>query len=173
MQELETERLWLRQFRYEDLDRMAEIFGDPEVMRYISSGTKTRAELEATFPAMLERYDRWGFGMWAVIEKANQCLLGRCGLIYLDGTPEVELGYAIDKKCWNRGFVTEASIACLRFGFEQAGLDRIVAIAQPANIASQRVMQKVGMKFEKNAHYYNTDVVYYAISKSEFHALHR
>ncbi|BAU14233.1 putative acetyltransferase [Leptolyngbya sp. NIES-3755] len=172
MQKLETERLWLRPFRNEDLDRMAELFGDPEVMRYISSGTKTRAELEAEFPAMLERWSGSGFGMWAMIEKTSRILLGRCGLIYLNGTPEVELGYMLDKTYWNRGFVTEASIACLRFGFEQAGLERIVAIAQPENIASQRVMQKVGMTFEKNAHYYKTDVVYYAISKDEFHALH-
>ncbi|MGG6266642.1 GNAT family N-acetyltransferase [Leptolyngbya sp. AN03gr2] len=172
MQELETERLWLRPFKYEDLDRLAEIFGNPEVMRFISSGTRTRAELEAGFPAKLERFDRWGFGMWAVIEKASQTFLGRCGLIHLDGTPEVELGYTLDQIYWNRGFATEASIACLRFGFEQAGLERIVAIAQPENIASQRVMQKVGMRFEKNAYYYKTDVVYYAISKNEFHALH-
>ncbi|MBD1843565.1 GNAT family N-acetyltransferase [Cyanobacteria bacterium FACHB-63] len=172
MQELETEHLWLRQFRYEDLDRMAEIFGDPEVMRFIASGTKTRSELEAAFPAMLERWKCQEFGMWAVIEKASQTLLGRCGLIYLDGTPEVELGYALDKAYWNRGMATEASIACLRFGFEKMGLERIVAIAQPANIASQRVMQKVGMTFEKNAHYYKTDVVYYAISRNEFHSLH-
>ncbi|MBW4441299.1 MAG: GNAT family N-acetyltransferase [Plectolyngbya sp. WJT66-NPBG17] len=172
MQELETERLWLRQFKREDLDRMAEISGDAEVMRFISSGTKTRAELEAGFPAMLERQERQGFGMWAVIEKASQCLLGRCGLIYLDGTPEVELGYALDKAYWNRGIAMEGSLACLRFGFEQVGLARIVAIAQPENLASQRVMQKVGMTFEKNAHYYKTDVVYYAISKDKFLALH-
>lgn len=172
MQELETERLWLRQFKWDDLDRMAEIFGNPEVMRYIASGTKTREQLEFTFPTMLERCEKWGFGMWAVIEKASNALLGRCGLIYLDNTPEVELGYALDKPFWNRGFATEASLVCLRFGFEQVGLERIVAIAMPENIASQRVMQKVGMTFEKNAHYYNTDVVYYAMSKAEFHQLH-
>lgn len=172
MQELETDQLQLRPFQYEDIDRMSEIFGDPEVMRYIASGTQTKALIEERFPVMLQRFERWGFGMWAVIEKASQTLLGRCGLVYLDNTPEVELGYALDKACWNRGFATEASIACLRFGFEQVKLDRIVAIAQPANLASQRVMQKVGMTFEKNAHYYNTDVVYYAISKHEFDKLH-
>ncbi|MBD1822301.1 GNAT family N-acetyltransferase [Cyanobacteria bacterium FACHB-DQ100] len=172
MQELETERLWLRQFRREDLDRMAEIFGDPVVMRFIASGTKTRSQLEAEFPMILQRYNCSEFGMWAVVEKASQTLLGRCGLIYLDGTPEIELGYALDKAYWNRGIATEASIACLRFGFEQVGLERVVAISQPENLASQRVMQKVGMTFEKNAHYYKTDVVYYAISKNEFHGLH-
>jgi RimJ/RimL family protein N-acetyltransferase len=168
MQELESDRLYLRQFGWDDLDRMTEIFGNPEVMRYISSGANTRAQLEERLSLMLEHHQKWGFGMWAVIEKASNVLLGRCGLKHLDNTPEIELGYALDKPYWNRGFATEASIACLRFGLEQVGLDRIVAIAQPANLASQRVMQKVGMTFEKNAHYYNTDVVYYSISKAEF-----
>ena len=64
---------------------------------------------------------------------------------------------------------TEASLAILKFGFEQVGLDRIVAIARPENIASQRVMQKVCMKYEKNAYYYNSNVVYYALSRTDYY----
>ena len=68
------------------------------------------------------------------------------------------------------GLATEASLAILKYGFEQIGLKRIVAIARPENLASQRVMQKVGMKFEKNAHYYNSDVVYYAIYHTDYYS---
>lgn len=68
------------------------------------------------------------------------------------------------------GLATEASRASLKYGFKEVGLERIVAIAKPENIASQRVMQKVGMKYEKNAHYYNSNVVYYALSRADYYA---
>ena len=92
------------------------------------------------------------------------------GCVFLDNT-SVELGYTLDKPFWNMGLATEASREILKYGFEQVGLERIVAIAKPKNIASQRVMQLVGMKYEKNAHYYNTDVVYYALSRADYSAL--
>jgi ribosomal-protein-alanine N-acetyltransferase len=85
--------------------------------------------------------------------------LGRCGFcVFLDNTSEVELGYLLDKSYWRRGLATEASHASLKYGFEVVKLDRIVAIAKPENIASRRVMEKVGMKYEKDAYFYNTNV---------------
>jgi ribosomal-protein-alanine N-acetyltransferase len=66
----------------------------------------------------------------------------------------------LDKPYWGKGLATEGSHTSLRYGFEIVKLERIVAIAKPENIASRRVMEKVGMKYEKNAHFYNTDVVY-------------
>jgi ribosomal-protein-alanine N-acetyltransferase len=108
------------------------------------------------------------FGMWAMIHKQSDKMIGRCGLCFLDNSPQVELGYALDKPYWNIGLATEASRASLEYGFKEVGLERIVGIAKPENIASQRVMQKVGMKYEKNAHYYNTDVVYYALSRADY-----
>jgi ribosomal-protein-alanine N-acetyltransferase len=68
------------------------------------------------------------------------------------------------KSYWGRGLATEAAEAALRFGFEIAKLERIVAIAKHENIASRRVMEKLGMKYEKDAYYYNNDVVYYSIT---------
>ncbi len=172
MHQLETDRLQLRQFRYEDVDRAADIFSNPHVMRYVSSGVQTKEQTKTRIELFLKGWEERGFGIWAIVHKQTDQLMGRGGLVYLDGTPEVELGYLLDQPYWNQGFATEFSCAALRFGFEQINLDRIVAIAQPANIASQRVMQKVGMTFEKTAHYYKTDVVYYAISKHEFYKLH-
>ncbi len=83
-------------------------------------------------------------------------------------TPEVELGYVFDKSYWNMGLGTEASKATLKYGFEEIKLDRIIAIAKPENIASVRVIQKIGMKYEKDAHFYNVDVVYYALERVSF-----
>ena len=167
MQEIETARLYLRQFTPDDLDDLYRIYSDPEIMKYIT-GVRSREATEIAIHTMLKRWEENNFGMWAVVHKIDRKMIGRCGLGFLDRTSEVELGYVLDKVYWNQGLATEASFASLNYGFEILQLDRIVAIARPENIASQRVIQKVGMKYEKNAHYYETDVVYYSISQESY-----
>ena len=163
MPEIETARLYLRQFTPDDLDDLYRIHSDPAIMKYIGKGVRTRSETETAIHTMLQCWEQNNFGMWALVHKIDGKMIGRCGLAFLDKTPEVELGYAIDKVYWNQGLVTEASFASLKYGFEILQLERIVAIARPENIASQRVIQKVGMKYEKNARYYEIDVLYYSI----------
>jgi ribosomal-protein-alanine N-acetyltransferase len=163
MLKIETARLQLRQFTIDDLEDLFRIYSNPEVMRYLS--VRTREQTHASLLRHIKQWEEYGFGMWAVVHKINGQLIGRCGLMFLDNTPEVELGYVFAKPYWNMGLATEASKASLNYGFELLKLERIVAIAQPENVASQRVMQKVGMKYEKDAHYYNCDVVYYALSR--------
>ncbi|MDJ0519843.1 MAG: GNAT family N-acetyltransferase [Trichodesmium sp. MO_231.B1] len=84
-------------------------------------------------------------------------------------TPEIELGYLLNPAYWYRGLATEAAKASLKYGFEELKLKEIVAVAQPENIASQRVMEKLGMKYEKDANYYQTNVVYYTIFRKEYY----
>jgi ribosomal-protein-alanine N-acetyltransferase len=103
--------------------------------------------------------------LWAVIYKQNGEFIGHCGLQYLEDTPEVELAYAIAKAYWRQGLTTEAAKASIKYGFETIGLDPIVAITEPSNFSSQRVMTNAGLKYEKDAHDYSLDVVYYAISR--------
>ena len=167
MQEIETARLYLRQFTLDDLDDLSRIYSNPEVTKYLT-GVRTRQETETAIHTMIQRWEQNNFGMWALVHKIDRKMIGRCGLAFLDKTPEVELGYAIDKVYWNQGLVTEASFASLNYGFDILQLERIVAIARPENIASQRVIQKVGMKYEKNARYYETDVVYYSILRETY-----
>lgn len=167
MPEIETTRLRLKYFNLADLDDLYHIYSNPEVMKYVGKGARTKDETLTALVSMIEHW-KHGFGMWAIIHKDSNKFIGRCGLCFLDTTPEIELGYTLDKPYWNMGLATEASLAILKYGFEQIGLKRIVAIAKPENIASQRVMQKVGMKFEKNARYYNSDIVYYAIYRTYY-----
>jgi RimJ/RimL family protein N-acetyltransferase len=167
VQATETPRLYLRQFTPDDLDELYRIYSDAETMKYLT-GVRTREATESAIHTMLKRWEEHNFGMWAVVHKIDRKIIGRCGLAFLDKTPEVELGYAFDKVYWNQGLATEASFASLNYGFNILKLERIVAIARPENIASQRVIQKVGMKYEKNAHYYETDVVYYSISRETY-----
>jgi ribosomal-protein-alanine N-acetyltransferase len=169
MPEIETARLLLRHFTLDDLDALFRLYSNPEIMRYVGKGAF--ATIEETKPRlifMIEHWEKHGFGMWALVHKESGKMIGRCGLQYLDNTPEVELGYLLDKAFWNMGLATEASLESLKFGFLELGLERIVAIARPENIASQRVMQKVGMKSDKIGRFYNTDCVYYAILRGDY-----
>ncbi|WP_414754979.1 GNAT family N-acetyltransferase [Anabaena sp. CCY 9910] len=166
MPEIETARLRLRYFTLDDLDNLFRLYSDTEVMKYLSP--RSREQTEASLRKHIQHWQAHNLGMWAVVHKQSGKMIGRCGLGFLDNTPEVELGYVLDKSYWNMGLGTEASIATLDYGFVTLKLERIVAIARPENIASRRVIEKVGMKYQKLAHYYGVDVVYYAISQSEW-----
>lgn len=167
MREIETPRLWLRQFTPDDLNELYSLYINPDLMTYIGKGIRTKNETQTALSSIIKHYEH-GFGMWAVIYKDDDKLIGRCGLCFLDNTPEVELGYLLNKSYWRRGLATEASHASLKYGFEVVRLEKIVAIAKPENIASRRVMEKVGMKYEKDAYFYNNDVVYYSISQDVY-----
>jgi RimJ/RimL family protein N-acetyltransferase len=167
--EIETERLALRMFTPEDAEPLHRIWNDPVVMKYIDDNFRPTLEESREFmPRLLERWREQGFGQWAVWLKEEGKLIGYAGFKYLDKTPEVELLYGIDKPYWNRGYTTEAARACLGYIFETTALDRIVAVARPENVGSWRVMEKLGMRREKIARYYNHDLVYYAILREEF-----
>ncbi|MBU7582310.1 MAG: GNAT family N-acetyltransferase [Nostoc sp. TH1S01] len=163
MSEIETPRLRLRRFVTDDFDDLCRIYSDTEVMKYLSP--RNKEQTQASLHKHIQHWQQHNFGMWAVVHKDNGKLIGRCGLGFLENTPEVELGYVFDKSYWNMGIGTEAATATINYGFAEAKLNRIVAIAHPENIASVRVIQKVGMKYEKNAHFYNVDVVYYALNQ--------
>lgn len=166
--ELETQQLYLQQFQPSDLDVLAALCAKPDVMRYVGHGIRTREETQTGLHRMMAHWQMHGFGMWKLVEKETGAFVGRAGLIYLDRTPEIEVGYMLDRPFWGRGLATEAARASLQFGFDTLGLERIVAIARPENLTSQRVMQKLGMTYEKDAFYYNCEVVYWAIARENF-----
>ena len=169
MKELETSRLRLRLFTLEDIEALGEIVSDPEVMKYLGMGSPRDTNgAEKTIKTILSHWEKHGFGIWAVEEKKSGKLMGWCGLQHLDKTPEVEVAYLLDSPHWRQGFATEAACAVLGYGFEHLGLNRIVAVARPENVGSYRVMEKVGMKYERDAHFYGVDVVYYAIRREDF-----
>ena len=101
-----------------------------------------------------------------MVDKESERLIGFGGLRSLFGTPEVVYHFA--KQYWGKGLATEMASAVIRYGFEEHLFDRIVAIAKPLNVASTRVMEKVGMRYEKSACYYEIDVVQYEIWRRQF-----
>ncbi|NET44201.1 MAG: GNAT family N-acetyltransferase [Okeania sp. SIO2B3] len=168
MVEIETKRLKLRQFILDDLDELYNLYHNPKVMKYVGKDILTKPETEARIFSIIKSWEKNNFGMWAVVHKRDHKMIGRCGLCFLDNTPEIELGYLLNPAYWYQGLATEAAKASLRYGFEELKLEQIVAVAQPENIASRRVMEKVGMKYEKDANYYQTNVVYYTILSKEY-----
>lgn len=168
---IETERLLLRPFTSGDLDEFVVLCADPDVMRYIATGEAYSPErAQMRFNSLIEHWNEHGFGLWAMIEKAGDEFMGFCGLQFLDDTREIEVGYRLAKRFWGRGLATEAARASLRFGFEELGLDRIVAVVQPENTASWRVLEKTGLRYVRDARFYDTDVRYYAITREQYGA---
>ena len=170
--EIETERLHLRQITSADLDDWAEhIFADPDVIRFMPKRDMTpRQRAERAFNNYNRLWEEHGIGGWAITDKRNGEFIGGMEIEYLDDTNEYELGYCLSKRNWGRGIATEAARAVVRFGFENANLERIIAVVIPENTASWKVLEHIGMVYEKNARYYDLDVVYYAITRNQFKA---
>jgi len=165
---LETARLRLRPPTMQDLEEFGRLTSDPEVMRYLGKGVRTREETVSVLTAAIEHWDRHGFGIFVVEDLHEGTFLGRCGLRYFQNTPEVELSYSFGRPAWGKGIASEAAKASMQFGFDRLRLERIIAIAMPENIGSRKVMEKLGMHYEKNATYFGSDHVYYAISRADF-----
>jgi len=165
-----TSRLCLRPFSREDMNAYARIVGDPEVGKWFPKGNGyTREEAEKSLNGILKHWGKHGFGIWAVTDKKHKdVLLGRCGLNFIAETSEVEVDFIIARSFWGCGYATEAARAALQCGFETLNLDRIIALAKPENVASRRVIEKIGMRYARNAEYWGITCAYYKISKSEY-----
>jgi RimJ/RimL family protein N-acetyltransferase len=144
--QLITPRLLLRPFMAEDVLRVHPIYSDPKVMRYVATGPM--ADLAYT-RRLIEDYSdhqiQHGFSFWAVIVRESGVLIGDAGLYRTPGG-EVELGYTLGAAWWGRGYATEAAGTWLRVAFEELGMNEVVALAEPANVASLRVLEKLGMQ---------------------------
>ncbi|NLE22402.1 MAG: GNAT family N-acetyltransferase [Actinobacteria bacterium] len=144
---LVTRRLTLRPLTAADGGDVYAVFAAPEVMRSWNSAPPRdvveAGEWAAHFADMQRRL---GYAHWRVSERAGDRLVGIAGLQPLDGGPDVELTYALEPSTWGIGYATEAAAAALEYGFEEARLDRIVAIAGPGNAASLHVLEKLGMR---------------------------
>ena len=151
-----------------DLDDLFTLYHSPDVRKYYSEGIpsyeETRQELEWI---VNECYVKYGFGMWAAIHKGTGKFIGRCGLCPMDivGREEIEVAYMIAKEYWGQGLATEAAQAILKFGCEEMGLPRLVCVINPANRASARVAEKIGMTLEINGDVNGEPTLLYALDK--------
>ena len=150
---LETERLVLRRLVPEDLPALHALYRDPVVRRYFPDGTRTLEETREELEWFLHGHPRHPeLGLWATIERASGAFLGRCGLLpwTIDGAFEVELAYLIDPRRWGEGLATEAARAIVRHAHGELEIERLIGLIDPENLASVRVAEKVGMRFDRH-----------------------
>jgi ribosomal-protein-alanine N-acetyltransferase len=149
---LETKRLFLRRQVMEDLDALWALYCNPEITKHIPDAPKTYAEAKKELEWFMNGHPkRPELGLWATIHKETGQFIGRCGLLpwTIDGQQEVEIAYSLAQDYWGQGLATEAAQGILLYGFEKLHLSRLVCLIDPANIASQRVAEKLGMILEK------------------------
>jgi ribosomal-protein-alanine N-acetyltransferase len=167
--EIETARLRLRPFNMDDVDDLHRLWTNPEVRKYLWDDIIiSREQAEEAVHGSNASFAAHGFGSWVVFPKEKEELIGFCGFRFFGGPPEVELLYGLYPQYWRQGLATEMAKAMLRCGFEEHGLDRIWAGADPPNAASFRVMERIGMKFAKRTYVNDREAIYYVILQEQF-----
>lgn len=144
---LVSERLSLRRFTWDDLDLLVSLNADPVVMEHLG-GVKDRTAVETLMRGrILEYYDQHpGLGVFATLERASGRCVGFHVLNHMHGEPHIQVGYALFADAWGHGYATEMTVRLLQYGFDTLGLPTINAITNHANLASQRVLLKAGLR---------------------------
>lgn len=151
-----------------DVDAVYAMRSNADVMRYIRTPQIDRGEAENWVRLISSRWEKERIGFCAVVEKASDEFVGWCGLWRLMETNEIEVGYALRREFWGKGYAVEASEAFLHYGFATLDLEKIVAVADPENANSRRVMEKLKMKFDGIGFYYRLNLVHYSITKNDY-----
>ncbi|SCY79070.1 GNAT family N-acetyltransferase [Flavobacterium caeni] len=154
---LETQRLILREFEPDDARHLFALNAVPDVIKYTGDPPFQSIAEARSFIDNYDQYRKFGYGRWAVIGKTHGEFLGWCGLKYDAARDETDLGFRFFKQYWNHGFATEAAKGCLDHGFNKLGLQSIVGRAMKQNTASIRVLEKIGMLFEREATVHHGD----------------
>lgn len=146
MQPITTKRLTLRSFERDDEEAAFAFFGDPDVMRFSLNGPHTsRKPTEDFILTNINRQERVGYSIWAVVETAPGSVIGMCGLAeFGHGIGGIELAYRLRKDRWGQGFATEAALASVEYAFTELKLARLIGAVEPANLASVSVLEKCG-----------------------------
>ncbi len=162
---IETERLYLKEFSLSDAESMYALNLDPEVLKYTGDEPFNSIEEARDFIEYYKQYQLYGFGRWSVFIKERNEYIGWCGLKYTEDKNEYDIGFRFLKEHWNKGFATETAAACLNFGFENLQIDRIVGRAMSVNFASIKVLEKIGMQFNREFDFDGEPGVIYEIDR--------
>jgi RimJ/RimL family protein N-acetyltransferase len=148
---MQTENLYLRRFTLDDAEEYWPLVSMPEVIRY--TGDRAQASIDDVRTILaskpLRDYATHGYGRMACIEKSSGRLVGFSGLKFLEELNEVDIGYRFLPDCWGKGYATESARALMQNGAIEHGIDRVIGLVQPANVASARVLGKLGLVFER------------------------
>ena len=169
---IETERLLIREMEQSDFDALCKILCDEEVMRAAYESAFSLEEVQNWLNRHFKRYAEYGFGLWAVVLKETNEMIGQCGLT-LQGWRDkeiLEIGYLFQKAYWHKGYAAEAAIACKEYAFNVLNASTVYSIVRDTNTASQKVAVRNGMKIidkdTKNFRYIDMDFFLYSAERT-------
>lgn len=169
---IRTDRLLLRRFVRSDLDALCRLYADWEIRRYFPDGVLSRAQTEEELVWSMEGVDALhpDIRLYAAIDRQSGALIGRGGFVpwRSEQTTEVEIAYLLDRKAWRRGLGTEMAGALLGHGFAALGLERLIAVIDPANVASIRTAEKLGMRLDRALEFDGKPYRVFALSAQDF-----
>ncbi|HWL65754.1 MAG TPA: GNAT family N-acetyltransferase [Actinomycetota bacterium] len=162
--QIQTERLLLRPLEERDFDAYLPLHSDPEVMRFVG-GRHDPDAVRIRFDKLKGQWAEHRLGHWATYERESGRLVGAVGLLRHDDWTatdcRVEVGWLIGKRDWDRGYATEAGRASIDYAFVDLGLERLICIVDPRNVASRRVAEKLGLRLAGETIWRDYDVVWY------------
>jgi len=147
---IETARLRLRKFIPGDVPALHAVLGDPIAMQWYPAAFD-REGVEGWIRRNMDRYRRDGHGLWAMVLKSSDEVIGDCGCVIqeVEDKPEVEIGYHVRRDLWGNGYATEAARSCMNYAFDTLGASRVISMIRPENLNSRRVAEKNGLTCEK------------------------
>lgn len=162
---LETNRLILRELCPDDAEAFYSLNLNPNVLKYTGDTAFKDREDARRFLENYQDYRLNGYGRWAVIHKETNACLGWCGLKYGGMENETDIGFRFFEEEWNKGYATESVIACINYGLNELKLKRIIGRAMKENMGSIKVLEKAGLKYEKDVDFEGENAVIYAVEK--------
>ncbi len=166
---IETNRLSLRPLRESDVARLHQIWTDPGVRKFLWDDREiSAAEAAGVVAGSVAIFQEGGPGLWAVSWRGAVELIGFCGYWHFHDPPELQLLYGIESVHWRQGLATEAAQAMIRYGFENLFYEQITASTDALNLASLRVMEKAGMKYQQRENKNGLDTICYIARRHEW-----
>ena len=173
----ETERLILREIMPTDIEGMFELDSDPIVHKYLGNKpVKTKKEVEKVIEFIRQQYKERGIGRWAAIEKSSGDFIGWSGIKLNTGEKEAlngkqdfyDIGYRFIPRYWGKGYASESSFATLDFGFKELNIETMCGAADIYNIASNKVLKKIGLNFIEEFMYKDEKINWYELNKEDY-----
>jgi RimJ/RimL family protein N-acetyltransferase len=162
---LTTERLVMRPWRQQDLEPYARMCADPEVMRYLGGQTLDSDQSWRNIALFVGHWALRGYGLWAVQQRVDGSFIGRVGLWRPEGWPGLEVGWALTRGAWGQGYATEAGRASMHFAWTTLQASELISLIEPANHASQRVAERLGLQLDGRHNLGTTEVLVYRCSR--------
>jgi RimJ/RimL family protein N-acetyltransferase len=167
---LATPRLRLEPVADAHFDELLAMNSMPEVMRYITGKPDSPEDTQAMIERVKARWAEDGFSWWSMFELASGRLIGACGVMYLGRDPAnpLELGWRLRPEAWGQGFASEAAARIAQFAFDDLDAPLVCAICHPDNLASSRVMERLGMHYRGEELWYDRNVAVYQMTRAQW-----